>query len=87
MEWKRAVTEGPNELIYRPTGAPLDIVRRVVQRAVLRLATEGLDVELRGGELERLVASLIDGKKATLRGVVCVSGVEWRFAKAPPRKG
>jgi tRNA(Ile)-lysidine synthase len=87
VEWKRAVTEGPNELIYRHTGAPLDIVRRVVQRAVLRLATEGRGAELRGGELDRLVAALLEREKATLRGVLCVGGTEWRFAKAPPRKG
>lgn len=87
VEWKQAVTEGPTELLYRPTGAPRDIMRRVVHRAVRHLATEGGGVELRGRELDRLVAALIEGKKATLRGVVCVGGTEWRFAKAPPRKG
>lgn len=87
IEWKRAVKAGPDGVIYQPTGAPLDIVRRIVRRAVLRLATEGGGAELRGGELDRLVAVLNKRKKATLRGVVCVGGEEWRFAKAPPRKG
>jgi tRNA(Ile)-lysidine synthase len=87
IEWERAVKAGPKGVIYEPNGAPLDIMRRVVRRAVLRLATEGGGAELRGRELDRLVAALIDCKKATLRGVVCVGGKEWRFAKAPPRKG
>ena len=87
VEWERAVQEGPKGVIYQPSGAPLDIMRRVVRRAVLRLSTEGGGAELRGRELDRLVAALIDGRKATLRGVVCVGGKEWRFAKAPPRKG
>jgi tRNA(Ile)-lysidine synthase len=87
IEWKRAVKTGPNGVIYQPTGAPIDIMRRVVRRAVLRLATEGGGAELRGRELDRLLAALINRKKATLRGVVCVGGKEWRFAKAPPRKG
>jgi tRNA(Ile)-lysidine synthase len=88
IEWKRAVKAGPAGVTYRPTGAPVDIMRRVVRRAVLRLATEGGGAELRGRELDRLLAALINRKKATLRGVVCVGGnKEWRFAKAPPRKG
>jgi hypothetical protein len=62
-------------------------MRRVVRRAVLRLATEGAGTDLRGRELDRLLIALINRKKATLRGVLCVGGKEWRFAKAPPRKG
>jgi len=26
------------------------------------------------------------GQRATLRGVLCIGGKEWRFAKAPPRR-
>ena len=87
IEWQRAVKAEPNGVTYRPSGTPVDIMRRVVRRAVLRLATEGGGSELRGRELDRLVVALINHKKATLRGVVCVGGKEWRFAKAPPRKG
>lgn len=87
LEWERAVKAGPKGVIYQPTGAPPDIMRRIVCRAVLQLATEGGGAELRGRELDRLVVALLDGRKATLRGVICVGGKEWRFAKAPPRKG
>ena len=37
-------------------------------------------------ELERLVAVLMRGGKATLRGVLCSGGDEWRFTPAPKRR-
>ncbi|MES2136438.1 MAG: tRNA lysidine(34) synthetase TilS [Pseudomonadota bacterium] len=85
-EWARAVTAGPNGIVYRPTDAPLDIRRRIARRSVLRLATEGGGADLRGPELERLLQALLSGGKATLRGVMCTGGQEWRFAKAPARR-
>ena len=86
LEWNRAVTNGGGQLVYRPTDAPREIRRRIVRRAVLGLATEGRGSEIRGAELDRLLAVLANGRKATLRGVVCSGGEEWRFAKAPPRQ-
>lgn len=86
MEWSRAVKVGPNAIVYRPSDAPRDIRRRIVRRSVLRLATEGRGADLRGRELDRLLAVLGKGGKATIRGVLCAGGPQWRFAKAPPRK-
>ena len=86
VEWGRAVKFGPNGLAYTLTDAPREIRRRIVRRAVLRLATEGNGAEIRGPELERLVTVLTNGGKATLRGVQCVGGKQWRFAKAPARR-
>lgn len=85
QEWNRAVTNGGGGIVYRPADAPREIRRRIVRRAVLRLASEGKG-DLRGGELDRLLAALANGRKATLRGVLCSGGREWHFTKAPARK-
>jgi hypothetical protein len=31
------------------------------------------------------MAVMMTGRKATLRGVLCTGGKQWRFAKAPAR--
>jgi tRNA(Ile)-lysidine synthase len=86
QEWKRAVTNGGGAIVYRPADAPREIRRRIARRAVLGLATEGGGADLRGRELDQLLAVLARGRKATLRGVLCSGGQEWRFTKAPARK-
>jgi tRNA(Ile)-lysidine synthase len=85
QEWKRAVSNGGGQLVYHPTDAPREIRRRIVRRAILSLATEGQG-DIRGPALEKVLGALVSGRKATLRGVVCVGGNQWRFAKAPPRR-
>jgi len=85
QEWKRGVSNGGGQLHYRPGDAPREIRRRIVRRAVLRLATEGKGADLRGRELDKLLAVLSSGRKATLRGVLCSGGEHWRFAPAPAR--
>jgi tRNA(Ile)-lysidine synthase len=85
QEWAQAVTNGGAEIIYRPTDAPPEIRRRIVARAVARLATEGQGSELRGRELARLLLVLGSSGTATLRGVRCSGGPEWRFAPARSR--
>jgi tRNA(Ile)-lysidine synthase len=84
QEWSGSVTERSGEISFRPSGAPEEIVRRIVARAVSALATEGPS-ELRGGELDRLLEDLRSGRTATLRGVRCSGGAEWRFVPAPKR--
>lgn len=84
--WNRVVKKNGQQLAFRPTAIPREIQRRIARRAVLGLASEGKAAELRGPELDRLLAVLISGRKATLRGVLCVGGDVWRFGKAPPRK-
>jgi tRNA(Ile)-lysidine synthase len=87
QEWKRGVTNGGGQLTYRPADAPREIRRRIARRAILALASEGSG-DLRGPALEKVLTALGAGRKATLRGVVCIGGAqEWRFAKAPPRRG
>jgi len=56
-----------------------------VRRAVIDLANEG-DSDPRGREIDALLETLAEGRKSTLRGVLCTGGAEWRFEPAPQRK-
>ena len=86
QEWNRGVSESENEILYRPAAdAPREIRRRIVRRAVLGLGREGKRAEIRGSELDQVLAALRSGKKATLRGVLCTGGEQWRFIPAPKR--
>src|SRR4051812_18533946 len=86
QEWSRGATSDGAEIVYRAGDAPTEIRRRIVSRAVARLATEGQSSPLRGRELDRLLAVLEADGTATIRGVRCSGGSEWRFAEAPRRK-
>jgi tRNA(Ile)-lysidine synthase len=83
-EWERSVREKKDLIVFRPADQPREILRRIAARAVRKLATEG-DRDLRGAELDRLLATLTEGGTATLRGVVSAGGAEWRFTRAPVR--
>lgn len=85
QEWNRGVTEGDGRIVYRPGGAPREIVRRVVERAIVALAREGTGQPLRGREFDNLLEKLGSGGAATLRGVQCSGGAEWNFIPAPHR--
>lgn len=88
QEWIRSVVFAPDgHIIYSPGQTPREIRRRIVRRAVLRLASEGRGADLRGAESDQLLAFLSTGRRATLRGVLCIGGDTWRFSKAPARKG
>ena len=84
-EWQRGVSAVDGEIVYRPADAPREIRRRVVRRAILALATEGRESDVRGRELDLVLTTLARGRKATLRGVLCTGGSEWRFVRAPSR--
>ena len=86
LEWQRAVRQSDGQLVYTPTDAPREIRRRIIRRAILMLATEGGGAEPRGRELDQVLAALRSGRQATLRGVLCMGGSEWRFSRAPRRK-
>jgi tRNA(Ile)-lysidine synthase len=85
MEWKSAVQEKRGAILYRPGDTPAEIVRRIIGKAVRRLATEG-EPELRGRETDQLLRILMAGDVGTIRGVRCEGGPEWRFTSAPPRR-
>lgn len=83
-EWDEHVQEKRGSITYRRSEAPSEIVRRVVVRAIRKLATEG-DRDPRGAELSRLISTLSNGETATLRGVLCTGGPEWHFVPSPNR--
>lgn len=84
-QWKSVVHEKRDMIVFRPEDTPAEIVRRIVTRAVRKLATEG-EPELRGREVDQLLGTLRQGATATIRGVRCDGGSEWRFTPAPPRR-
>ena len=84
-EWSQSVRESRGGITYRPGDAPAEIRRRIVARALRRLATEG-DAESRGAEFDHLLEALAEGRTATLRGVRCQGGREWHFSPAAPRR-
>ena len=84
-EWAEFIEVCGDEIIYRASTAPMEIIRRVLSRAIAGLGTEGSPGELRGRELDRLIADLQACNTTTLRGVRCSGGVEWRFKRATPR--
>ena len=86
QEWSHAITNGGAQIVYCPSDAPSEIQRRIVSQAVMRLATEGQRTELRGRELDRLLGVLGGSGTATIRGVRCSGGREWRFTRAPARR-
>jgi tRNA(Ile)-lysidine synthase len=84
-EWEAQVTGSGREIVYRPS-APAEIRREIAVRAINALAREGQGNVLRGREIDRLLVLLSKGGKATLRGVLCRGGEEWRFSAAPSRR-
>jgi tRNA(Ile)-lysidine synthase len=85
-EWRRGVSEAHGEISYRPSGAPKEIVRRIVARVIENLASEGREQPLRGRELDRMMSELEAGRSATLRGVHGRGGLDWLFTRAPDRQ-
>ncbi len=85
--WQRSVKRDRAGLVFQPSDIPAEICRRVVMRAVSRLASENAGAGFRGREIDQLLLTLVSGRQASLRGVLCGGGEQWRFRKAPPRAG
>jgi tRNA(Ile)-lysidine synthase len=83
--WAGFVEVGDDEIVYRDPGAPRDILRRIVAKAIALLGIEGEPDDLRGRELEGLLSALEGAKTTTLRGVRCSGGPRWTFSRAAPR--
>jgi tRNA(Ile)-lysidine synthase len=84
-EWSETVEAVEGRIVYCASTAPIEIMRRVVARVIAELGTEGASGELRGRELDRLIADLRQCNTTTLRGVLCTGGLDWTFTTAPPR--
>lgn len=86
-EWDRNVDQANGHITYTSSpDVPPEILRRVAERALAALASEGAGNALRGRELDGLVEALRAGRTATLRGVLCSGGRQWQFIEAPARK-
>lgn len=83
--WGQFVDADSDAITYRNPDAPREITRRVVARIIADLGSEGSPDELRGRELDRLIGELQAGRIATLRGVRCAGGQDWKFDRAAPR--
>ncbi|WP_395622615.1 tRNA lysidine(34) synthetase TilS [Sphingomonas daechungensis] len=84
-EWEEKVTVGDDRVSYTPSGAPAEIVRRVLSRAIATLGTEGCPNDLRSREIQHVIDTLRSSGTATLRGVRCSGGPTWIFTPAKPR--
>jgi tRNA(Ile)-lysidine synthase len=85
QEWERSVSERGGEILYSPR-APAEIQRRILAKVIAMLGSEGDILNLRGKELDHLIAALAADERVTIRGVYCAGGEEWRFSKAPQRR-
>ena len=83
--WAGFVEVEDDKIVYRDPGAPRDILRRIVAKAIAQLGIEGEPDDLRGRELEGLLSALEGAKTTTLRGVRCSGGPRWTFSRAAPR--
>lgn len=67
-----------------PAGLPAELLRRVTMLAIRAVDPR---CDPRGEALAGLMATLREGKTATIGGVLCRSdGTRWTFAPAPPRR-
>lgn len=86
-EWDQNVHQAYGQITYTSSpNVPPEILRRVAERALAALASEGTRNALRGRELDGLVEALQAGRTATMRGVLCSGGRQWHFSEAPARK-
>lgn len=87
QEWLKRVRHTADRVRYRPArDAPREIRRRVLVNALLFLDDGIADDPPRGREVTHLLSVLEEGGTATLRGIICLGGGEWRFERAPPRR-
>ena len=80
--WAGGAVVTPRGIDLDVTGLPDDLVRRLVLRAVTRIASENRPV----GNVMQMITQLVAGKTATLAGVQAKSGAIWQFSAAPPRR-
>ena len=82
--WNERATEG-EALVLNVEGLPREIRRRLVKRAIDALR-ETPAAPWREDGVNRLLATLEGGGRATLAGVVATGGAPWRLRRAPPRR-
>ncbi len=82
--WSERAVEGET-IALRIAGLPRELRRRLVKRAIETLRAPA-DASWREDGLDRLLAALEGGGRATLAGVLASGGELWCFRRAPPRR-
>lgn len=82
LEPERIRAEG-DALLLDPSGLPAELLRRLLRRALARLQP-GLDPA--GPDLDRLIAVLAKGGKASIGALLATGSGHWRISPAPPRR-
>jgi tRNA(Ile)-lysidine synthase len=74
-----------NDVIICTAGdLPSELKRRLLIRC---LRTIDVNLAPRGDAIDRLLTELENARTAMIGNIKCVGGAEWRFSKAPPRRG
>lgn len=71
-------------IICHANGLPSDLKRRLLIRC---LSTMDVNLAPRGDAIDRLLTELENARTAMIGNIKCVGGADWRFSKAPPRRG
>jgi tRNA(Ile)-lysidine synthase len=71
-------------IICHANGLPSELKRRLLIRC---LKTMDVNLAPRGDAIDRLLTELENARTAMIGNIKCVSGADWRFSKAPPRRG
>lgn len=89
LEWVTArlaaerITGDEDGLTLDAAGLPAELQRRLLVGAIARLDPGAAP---RGGEIDRLIAQLTAGNKATIGHLMLSGGDRWRLGPAPPRR-
>lgn len=74
-----------NDIIICTAGdLPSELKRRLLIRC---LRTIDVNLAPRGDAIDRLLTELENARTAMIGNIKCVGGADWRFSKAPPRRG
>lgn len=74
-----------NDIIICTAGdLPSELKRRLLIRC---LRTMDVNLAPRGDAIDRLLTELEHARTAMIGNIKCVGGADWRFSKAPPRRG
>lgn len=71
-------------IICTASDLPSELKRRLLIRC---LRTMDVNLAPRGDAIDRLLTELEHARTAMIGNIKCVGGADWRFSKAPPRRG
>jgi tRNA(Ile)-lysidine synthase len=71
-------------IICNASGLPSELKRRLLIRC---LSTMDVNLSPRGDAIDRLLTELENARTAMIGNIKCVGAANWRFSKAPPRRG